>query len=65
MKVVVESKLRTEVQMRSGHSFWAKYREAGDVIDVDGLFSDYWSSNNREFTILSQSFSPNSPHRSD
>ncbi len=65
MKVVVGSKLRAEVRMKSGHSVWAKYREAGDVIDLDGLFSDYWSSKNREFTMLSQSLSPISPHRSD
>ena len=39
--------------MKTGHSVWAKYREAGEVIDLDGLFSDYWSSNDREFTVLS------------
>ena len=44
--------------MKSGQSVWAKYRETGEVIDLDGLFSDYWSSHNREFTVLSQSFSP-------
>ena len=59
------SQIRAEARMRSGHLFWAKYREAGEVIDLDGLFSDYWSSNNREFTVLSQSVSPTSPHRSD
>ena len=64
-KVVVGSNLRAKAQMKSGHSVWAKYREASDVIDLDGLFKDYWSSNNREFTVLSQSFSPTSPHRSD
>ena len=58
VKVVVGSNLRVEVQMKSGHSVWAKYREAGEFIDLDGLFSDYWSSNNREFIVLSQSFSP-------
>ena len=52
------SQIRAEVRMKSGHSVLAKYREAGEVIDLDGLFSDYWSSNNREFTVLSQSLSP-------
>ena len=53
------SQIRAEVRMKkSGHSVWAKYREAGEFIDLDGLFSDYWSSNNREFIVLSQSFSP-------
>ena len=58
MKVVVGSNLRAEVQMKSGHSVWAKYRQASEVIELDGLFSDYWSSNNREFIILGQSSSP-------
>jgi hypothetical protein len=47
--------------MKIGHSVWTKYREAKEVIDLDGLFSDYWSSNNRNFTLLSQSLSPTSP----
>ena len=59
------TQIRAEVRMKSGHSFWAKYRAAGEVIDLDGLFDDYWSSNNREFIVLSQSLSPISPHRSD
>ncbi len=46
--------------MRLGHSVWAKYREAGEIIDLDGLFSDYWSSNNRDFTVLSQSINQQS-----
>ena len=59
------SQIRAEVQMKSGHSFWARYREAGELIELDGLFSDYWSSSKPEFTVLSQSFSPTSPHRSN
>ena len=43
--------------MKTGHSVWAKYREAKEVIDLDGVFSNYWSSSNREFTVLSQSLS--------
>jgi len=59
------SQIRAEVFLKSGHSVWAKYQEAGEVIDLDGLFSEYWSSNNHEFIVLSQSLSPTSPHRSD
>ena len=55
VNVVVGSKLRAEVRMRSGHSFWAKHREASEVIDLRGISSDYWSSINREFTVLSES----------
>ena len=47
--------------MKSGHSVWAKYREANKIINLHGLFSDYWSSNNHEFTVLSQSLSPTHP----
>jgi len=55
------TQIRIEVRMKIGHSVWAKYRETNEVIDLDGLFSDYWNSNNREFTVLSQSFSPTNP----
>ena len=59
MKVVVRSNLRVEVQMKSSHFIWAKYREMSEVIDLHGLFSEYWSSKNREFTVLSQSIITN------
>ena len=59
------SQIRADFQMKSGHSVWAKYREASEVIDLDGLFSDYWGSNNVEFTVLSQSIPLTSPHKSD
>ena len=52
------SQIRAEVRMKSGHSFWAKHREASEVIELDGLFRNYWSSNDHEFTVLSQSLSP-------
>ena len=59
------SEVRAEVRMKSGHSFWTKHREAVQVIDLDGLFSDYWSSSTREFTVLSQLLSLTGPLRSD
>ena len=65
VKVVVGSNLRAEVGMKSGHSVWAKYREASEVIELDGLFSDYWGSNNHDFTVLSQSPPPTSSRGSD
>ena len=51
--------------MKSGHSVFAKYREASEVIDLHKLFNDYWTSNNHEFTVLSQSLSPTNPHISN
>src|SRR5258706_16241691 len=56
------SQIRAEVRMKR---FWTRHREARPVIDLDGLFSDYWSSSNNEFTVLSQSLSPTGPCRSD
>jgi hypothetical protein len=49
------SKMLVEIQMRSGHLFWAKDRLASEVIDLQVLFNDYLSSNKHEFTVLSQS----------
>ena len=51
--------------MKRGHSFWAKYPEAKEVIDIHGLFSDYWSSDDQEFIVLSQSLTLTGPRRSD
>ena len=51
--------------MKKGHSFWAKYPEAKEVIDLDRVFNDYWSSSDQEFTELGQSLSPTGPRRSD
>jgi hypothetical protein len=49
------SQMRAEIQAKSGHSFWAKNRQGGDVIDLHELFNDYWNSNKNEFTISGQS----------
>ena len=59
------SEIRAEVRMKSGHSVWAKYRESGEVIYLDGLFSDYWGSSDHDFTLLSQSLLPTSPNTSN
>ena len=51
--------------MKRGHSVWATYREATEIIGTQELFDDYWSSNNHEFNVLSQSLSPTRPRISD
>ena len=48
------SQIRAEVQMKRSHSLWATYQEASEAVDLDGLFNDYWSSDNHEFIVLSQ-----------
>ena len=52
------SKIRAEVQMRSGHSFWAKIRQKSDVVDIQGLLQEYWDSTEHEITVPSQSQPP-------
>ena len=47
------SQVRVEVGMKSGHSFWAKYPETKEAIDLDGPFNDYWISSDHEFTVMS------------
>ena len=51
--------------MRSGHLIWAKIRQTSEVINIQRLFNDYWSSNEREFLVSSQSCSHSSPFISD
>jgi len=55
------SEMRVEIQMRSDHLFWGKDRLASELIDVQALFNDYWSSDKHEFTVPSKSSSPTSP----
>ena len=45
------SLIRAEVRMKK---FWARHREARPVIDLDGLFGDYWSSRDNDFIVSSQ-----------
>ena len=47
--------------MKHGHLFWAKHREADEVIGLQELLNNYWSSNSHEFNVLSQSLTPTSP----
>ena len=49
------SEMRAEIQMRSGHLFWAKNRLASEEIDLQALFNDYWGTNEHVFTVPSQS----------
>ena len=56
------SQIRTEVRMKK---WWARHREASEVIELHGLFRNYWSSNDHEFTVLRQSILPTGLRRSD
>ena len=47
--------MRVEINMRTGHSFWAKNRQNSDVINIQELLKDYWGSKERVLTVLSQS----------
>ena len=52
--------MHVDIQMRTGHLFWAEYRQTSDVIDLNTLFNEYWSSTKLEFTVPSQLRSPTS-----
>ena len=49
------SKMRVDVQRKTGHLFMAKSRETNESIDLQGLFEDYWSSDMLLFTVQSPS----------
>jgi len=49
------SEIRVEIQRTTGNLLWTKSRQANGVIDLQGLFDAYWSSNKHEFTVLGQS----------
>ena len=57
--------MHVEIQMRSGHSVWAKIRQNSDVIDIQGLLQQYWDSTEHNFTVPSQSRLPTRPPISD
>ena len=51
--VSLASKMHLEIQKKSGHLFWARYRPRSEVIDIQELFNDYWSSKKDAFVIPS------------
>ena len=61
MQVVVGSKLRVEIVMKSGHVPWAKKDQNVKEIGLQTLFNDYWTSKKHELTLLGQSSSPTIP----
>jgi hypothetical protein len=59
------SQIRAEIRMKRGPLSLPRYREASEVIDLQALFTHYWSSDNHTFTILSQSLSLTRPRIAD
>ena len=51
------SEIRVEFHIKRGHSIWTKYIQAGEEVDLQGLFNDYWASKKHKFTVPSQSCS--------
>ena len=62
---MVGSKLRVEIQIKSGHLHWAKKIQNMKDIDIQKPFNEYWSSGEHELTVLGQSSSQISPLLSD
>ena len=60
------SQIRAEIRLKSsGYSFWAKYQEAIEAIDLQELLNEYWSTKHEAFSVLSSLLSPPSLRRSD
>ena len=47
------SEMHVEIHMKRGR-FWAKPHEANQVIDLQELFSMYWSTNEDKFVVPSK-----------
>jgi len=53
------------IQIKSRHLPWAKREQATKEIDFEKLFSDYWTTKERELTQLGSLSSQTSPLISD
>ena len=47
--------MRVDVQRKTGHLLLAKSRQVNELIDLQGIFKDYWNSDKHQFTVQSQS----------
>ena len=45
--------MRAKIQMKTGHSIWAKRGQNTVVVDIQGLLKQYWDSDKHEFTVPS------------
>ena len=46
--------MRVVTEMKRGHGPWAKKVQTTEVIDLEKLFNDYWSSNAHKITVSGQ-----------
>jgi hypothetical protein len=58
--ISLASNIRIVIQTKSGYLWWARDRQGSEMINLEPLFDDYWSSDKHEFTLPSQSLSPTS-----
>ena len=49
------SEMRVDVQRITSQRFFAKSRQTNEVIDLQEIFNEYWSSYKDQFIVLSQS----------
>ena len=49
------SEMRVMVQRKTGHLSLAKGPQINELINLQGLFTDYWSSDKQQFTVQGQS----------
>ena len=43
--------MRVEIQMKSSYLPWAKKEQNGNLIDLQEVFDEYWSSKMHEITV--------------
>ena len=49
------SEMRVNIQRKTSHLPFTKSPQTNELIDLQGLFEDYWSSDKRQLTVQSQS----------
>jgi len=47
--------MRVEIQRITGHMLWKKNLPANEMINLQGILSDYWYSTKHEFIVQSRS----------
>lgn len=55
-EISLTTKMIVEVQMRSAHLPWLKKEQITKEIDLENLFTTYWTSKAQEITVPGQSW---------
>jgi len=50
------SVMRAEIEMERGHGIFVWHQRKSEMIDLGGVFNEYWGSTKQEFIVPSQSW---------